>query len=231
MLSISWHFEGESFASSGADGYVRLWNGLSDVNVLEALHATRPMPGESVVRGQPYYDLHPRFASNKLHASPVDCVQWLRDGRILSRCMDNEFLVWEPDFSSVERQKRDLTLVRYPPAKDVVVFMRFQVAGRPNYFSRFSVDALDEQLAVGGAGTTSIWNLDGEEMDEDSLDDADLAFADDDWLDLRLDPLQTLRIQNRERVRVAAFCPRGKILVACSDEGNLYRWRPSANQH
>jgi len=224
VLSVSWHFEGEKFASSGADGYVRLWNGLSDSRVVEALHAIRPMPGEPIVRERAYYDSFPRFVSNQLHVSPVDCVHWMRDGRILSKCMDNVCLFWKPDYSNDERLRQKVEIMGYPPAKDFSVFTRFEVSCRHNFFSRFSVDPLDEQqLAVGELGTNSIWNLD-HTGDHATVDDDDCLSEGDDYLDFNL--VQTLSIPNLEKVRAVAYSPHGNLLIACSDEGNLYRWRP-----
>ncbi|CAJ1932175.1 unnamed protein product [Cylindrotheca closterium] len=228
VLSLSWHFEGKMFASSGVDGYVRLWNGVCDVRFTGASHVSRrPIPDESVAKGQPYYDQFPKFASNKLHVSPVDCVHWFKDGRILSKCIDNEFLLWEPDFSIEDESQPQQEVAGHPPAKDVIVFMRFQVSGRRrNYFSRFGVDPLDEQLAVGELlGTISIWNLNDAVDNAPFDDDDDCAFEDDGCLDFRIDPYQTLNLPNHsDKVRVVTYAPNGgnKMLVACSDEGNLF---------
>lgn len=222
--SISWDIDGTRFASSGVDGYIRLWDVMGDEEVREAIHARMPVNGESIVRGRPYYSELPYFSSRKLHSAAADCVHWLSEELLLSKSVDNEILLWTPDFSKSNEQRQKIKVMAYPPPKDVTVFMKFQLSGLRSYFTRFGVDSLGSQLAVGEVGSILVWNLDEDFEEASQPDDLD----DDSWLELRPEPKQTLETSEVEAIRVAAFAPFAELLVACSDNGTINVWGPVA---
>jgi len=214
ILSVAWHPSGQRFASSGSDASIRLWN-MHDGRIQEALYATR-----SVLRSgqRPVFLEHPfpYFVTKKVHKNIVDCVHFCGD-MILSKSSYDSIILWQP--KEVERTSCKIGSATQMPPDEVIVLRTFSFEhGGSLWFHRFTVDPTCRLMAIGNTkGEVYVWSLDTERdpphrtrLERDPPDRTSVSTG-------------SSRKRKTHTIRNIAFSPRGSVLVACTDIGEVYR--------
>jgi WD40 repeat protein len=203
VLSLSWHFQGERFASSGKDQSIRLWS-INDGKVQEALGASRRLN-----RSQRRPSFHPAsqplpyFATSKVHRNVVDCVHFLGDDMILSKSTYNSIILWAPILPEGTAPSCASGEAAFKPPSDILVLRTFDLRDCNLWFVRFAVDPIGRLLAVGTIkGEVDVWDI-------DSCEER---------------PSQRLKAITNQTIRTLAFSPNGKILVTCCDNAQVCKW-------
>lgn len=202
VLSLSWHSDGERFASSGVDKSIRLWN-LNDGKVKEALQASTslnsPHDRQSFHPAMPQF---PYFVTHKVHINFVDCVQFIGD-MLLSKSTYNSIILWMPILPKGSGPTSSFGAAAYCPPSDVMTLRTFELHQCHIWFVRFAMDTKGTRLAVGNIdGQVDIWDIDS----------------------CQERPSQRLKAVANSTVRTLAFNPSGNILVTCSDNGQVTKW-------
>lgn len=202
VLSLSWHVEGELFASSGKDQTIRLWS-LNDGVVMEALAASRRLePCQKRTSFRPACQNFPYFATNKVHRNVVDCVHFLGD-MILSKSTYNSIILWAPVLPDGHAPSCTSRSAAFNPPSDVIALRTFDLRDCNLWFVRFAVDPEGRLLAVGTIkGEVDIWDIDS----------------------CQQRPSQKLKAVTSQTIRTLAFSPNGKILVTCCDNAQVCKW-------
>lgn len=202
VLCLSWHMDGERFASSGRDESVRLWS-LHDGKVPQALRASNKLnPNQKRVSFHPACQHFPYFASKKIHRNVVDCVQFLGD-LILSKSTYNSIVLWTPILPDDNPPTCAVGASAYEAPSDIIALRTFDLFECHLWFVRFATDDIGRLLAVGTIdGEVDIWDIDTCQKERS----------------------QRLKAVTRSTVRTLSFSPDGKMLVTCSDNGQVSKW-------
>jgi polycomb protein EED len=205
VLSISWHPMGGQFASAGMDKYIRLWK-TSEGRVVEALQASQAVtPTGDRTSFHPHCEQFPYFATDKVHLNYVDCVQFVGD-LILSKSTYNSIVLWLPDIPETAASKVTNSSAYEPPG-EVIALRTFDLNHCNIWFVRFAVDYSGRLLAVGNIkGEVDIWDIDACKKKR---------------------PTQQLKPIVHSTVRMLAFSPDSKMLLACDDSAAVCRWDTS----
>lgn len=200
IFSVSWHPEGQKFATAGYDQSVRLWN-INNSTISEALQASYGItPAECRVHFRPVVHQFPYFGTSKIHNSYVDCVQWLGD-LILSKSTYNQIVMWQPDLANT----RHVTAAAYQLPEKVIVLRTFEIDNCNVWFVRFGIDPMGQYMAVGNlSGEVNVWKFDDDDAPKECF--------------------QHLKTSKEVTIRMLAFSPDGETLVACSDNASISRW-------
>eukprot|EP00980_Cylindrotheca_fusiformis_P000429 scaffold103_cov116-Cylindrotheca_fusiformis.AAC.4 len=197
IFSISWHAQGQKFATAGRDKYVRLWS-IENPTVAEALQASASSGKREHFR--PVIYQFPYFRTDKIHNNDVDCVQWLGDMILSKSSCSNQIVLWKPDLSNTEK----VANFAYQPPEDVVVLRKFELVKCSTPLARFGIDWMGKYLAMGNpSGEVDIWEIDN---------------------DCQKAPFQTLKRSNGSQIRMLAFSPDGETVVTAADDGTVSRW-------
>jgi polycomb protein EED len=200
VLSLSWHGNGDQFASSGVDQSIRLWR-VQEGRTEEALQASQKVANKEERKSfQPLCVQFPYFATEKVHLNFVDCVQFVGD-MILSKSTYNIIVLWIPDIPTLT--DCSLNSAAFAPPSDVITLRTFELVHCDLWFVRFGVDGKAQRLAVGNIkGEIDVWDIDSSKKG----------------------PIQTLKPMIHSTVRMVSFSPDGKTLVACHDSGTICKW-------
>lgn len=169
VISVDIHRLGRSFASSGIDYSIRVWNLTDDAKVRNAILESHKMADHGTNDGYFYYDefgirqrarcqtsLFPIFKTNKLHKNYVDCVvrsrtmpesnitdselQAFVNDLLISKSMHNRLLLIEPDYNEESLAN---------PSKEYRLVNEFKVSGCTVWFIRFGLDRARRLVAIG----------------------------------------------------------------------------------
>ena len=203
VLSISWHPMGDQFASAGMDKSIRLWKTGEDSRVVEALQASQVVTSTGDRTSfHPHCEQFPYFATDKVHLNYVDCVQFVGD-LILSKSTYNSIVLWLPDIPESAASKVTNSSAYEPPG-EVIALRTFDLNHCEIWFVRFAVDDSGRLLAVGNIrGEVDIWDIDACKKKR---------------------PTQRLKPMVHSTVRMLAFSPDSKTLLACDDSAVVCKW-------
>jgi polycomb protein EED len=202
VLSISWHPMGDQFASAGMDKSIRLWK-TGEEGVAEALQASQAVtPTGDRKSFHPHGVQFPYFATEKVHINYVDCVQFVGD-LILSKSTYNSIVLWLPDIPETAASKVTNSSAYEPPG-EVIALRTFDLDHCEIWFVRFAVDDSGRLLAVGNIkGEVHIWDIDACKKKR---------------------PTKQLKPMVNSTVRMLAFSPDSKTLLACDDSATVCKW-------
>jgi polycomb protein EED len=206
VLSISWHPMGNQFASAGMDKSIRLWKTGEADRVVEALQASQVVTSTGDRTSfHPHGEQFPYFATDKVHINYVDCVHFVGD-MILSKSTYNSIVLWLPDIPETAASKVTNSSAYEPPG-EVIALRIFELNHCDIWFVRFAVDDSARLLAVGNIkGEVDIWDIDACKKKR---------------------PTQQLKPMVHSTVRMLAFSPDSKMLLACDDSGLVCKWDTS----
>jgi len=210
VISCDWHLSQRCTAvSGGMDGCVKVWapdDGLF-ARLAPALLPPPAGPGApQPPRPRPLRLQAPRFSTQRVHQNFVDCVRFVGDA-VLSKSVDSRILLWLPESDPGRAQAghfRQLALCELQEA-DL-------------WFTRFGLDARRRLLACGNSqGGVRLW-------------------------DVHCSPPRLLAQLSCRRTEAARKgkgppvappplpvrqcwpSPDGRTLLACCEDGTLWRW-------
>lgn len=206
VLSVAWHPLGHRFASSGMDNYVKIWSIGEETSVHKSLQSSQvfqPQKWDTPLDAKPTpeifrtsYEQTPVFSTNKIHHDYVDCVKFVGD-LVLSKSIGNTVVLWKPDFSKTTHHK---------PPNEVMVLREFVTRDCNVWFIRFDTDVDCSMLAVGNrVGEIRVWDIDANPKKK--------CFAN-----------LTQQYACPTTVRMVAFSPDAKCLIAACEDASLSKW-------
>ena len=214
VLSVAWHPLGHRFASAGMDNYVKIWSIGEESSVhrsLEASKAFHPQKWDMPLDTRPTpeifrtaYQQTPCFSTNKVHHDYVDCVQFVGD-LVLSKSIGNTVVLWKPDFTKTTRSGHG-KLLQHTPPNEVIVLREFTTKECDVWFIRFGTDVHCRMLALGNkVGEIKVWDIDENPKKK--------CFTS-----------LTQQYACTSTVRMVAFCPDTKCLIAACEDASIWKW-------
>ncbi|XP_048477782.1 polycomb protein eed-A [Plutella xylostella] len=196
VLSADFDLKGERIMSCGMDHSLKLWR-LDKPSMNEAIKQSYTFNPHRALR--PFNSLKehfPDFSTRDIHRNYVDCVRWMGD-LILSKSCENSIICWKPG-------RLEETDPR-PGDSAVTMVHRFDYKECDIWFIRFAVDYCQRVIALGNqCGKVMVWEL--------------AAVAGGSKFSHLVHP------RCAAAVRQVTFSRNGKILVACCDDGTIWRW-------
>lgn len=217
VLSCDLHPSGLRLASCGMDNTVCVWELERHAQLFEEAAVWEGPPGRFETRFVTYAD----FSTHLVHSNYVDCVRWVGD-LLLTKSVDSRILMWRP-VEDATRQRAapqppgwfesstglSKTLPLYPYGTgDAELLQQYVFADCSIWFMRFGLDLGCSTLAVGTVdGRVYVW---------DTRASPPTA------------PLRLSLPRCKRPVRMASPSADGRMVVACADNGALYRFDDSA---
>jgi polycomb protein EED len=212
VLSVAWHPLGASFVSGSVDTTIKVWDVGEGTDVHEAIQNSKTTGARLLGRPrassapkdhfQAVWEQAPVFSTNKVHVNYVDCVEFVGD-LILSKSIDDEVVLWKPVFDTHHSGGEGSSAPRIP--NEVVSLRSFRLSKAESWFVRFSTNQDSTLLACGNnVGETRVWTIDAKPKKK--------HFA---------------SLTNQfctSTVRMVAFSPDSRFLVACCDDSTLFKW-------
>jgi polycomb protein EED len=231
VLSVSWHFSGTKFASSGMDNTIKLWDVIDGdpSGSKGTMQLATEKSGNGVLKKfpkakfTPTVQQTPYFSTNKVHTDYVDCVQFIGD-LILSKSVHNKIVLWKPlldksDSSSgvtaSDGNNAEHTSTGRIPS--TILYLReFSLTDCNSWFVRFhSPPPYHRILALGNQkGEVKIWQIGG---------DNGCHPDEKHYCDMNTSGIGGLGNGN-STVRMVKFSPDGSYLVAVRDDSTVWMW-------
>jgi polycomb protein EED len=210
VLSIDWHPFGKYFASSGMDGTIRLWS-IEEPNVQNAIEKSfkSPLLVEEISSCcfKTVYHQIPFWITSKMHTDYVDCIYFVGD-LILSKSTTNIVSLWKPIFCVSDKNQSiesNDTSSSTSSNNEVLHLLDYSVPDCGQWYIRFGVDSDCNLLAVGNCiGDIRVWEIGGAKK-----------------------PNIVFNAMCSAIVRMTAFSPDGKMMVAVCDDSTVWKYRIS----
>jgi polycomb protein EED len=210
ILAIAWHSSGDRFVSAGMDTTVKLWNIGEGTDVHRALQASHSVKAQtwdtsssSAGSFRTIYEQMPYFSTNKVHTDYVDCVRFVGD-LVLSKSTGGTVVLWKPEFTRTLRHGTSKPTHQRLP-NEVIALREFTINKCDVWYIRFDTNVDCRMLAIGNTvGEIKVWEID------DNLKKK----------------CMTLLVQPAwaSTVRMVAFSPDSKCLIASCDDATLWKW-------
>ena len=213
VLSVGWHPHGHKFVSGGMDTTVKLWNVGEDTDVGDAIRKSENVKPQlwdaKVLDKQKFttiYEQMPLFSTHKVHTNYVDCVQFVGD-LVLSKDTNETIVLWMPDASQANRTSSNSKTQHRLPS-EVIALREFNINKCDVWFMRFQTDWDCQLLALGNTvGEIRVWEV--------GANPTKKHFC-------------TLMQQYCvSAVRMVAFSPDSKLLLASCDDASIWVWEAS----
>ncbi|CAL1547484.1 unnamed protein product [Lymnaea stagnalis] len=199
VLSADFNLSGTKIVSCGMDHSLKIWN-LEKPDIRKALQESHNYNISKHDEPFPTEYCHfPDFSTRDIHRNYVDCVRWLGN-LVLSKSCENCIVCWRPG------SHHDSLKVKSDDKESVWVLHRFEYKECEIWYMRFSLDYNQQIMALGNqVGHIFVWDL---EVD---------------------DPTQTkfTKLSHHKcnsAIRQTAFSKDGNVMLAVSDDGNIWRW-------
>lgn len=231
VLSIDWHPLGRYFASSGMDGTIRLWS-MEESAVQNAIEESfkAPLWVEEEERGtatttdatttttttnttkrtifreksrfKTVTQQLPFWVTSKLHTDYIDSISFVGD-LILSKSTTNVISLWKPIFSDDDRH--DLSSSSSSSNSKFLHLVDYSVPDCRQWYIRFGLDKDCHLMAVGNCmGDIRVWEIGGAKKPN-----------------IIHNPMCSAII------RMVAFSPDGKMMVAVCDDSSVWKYTVS----